>query len=112
MNSRQLDTLPERTVIDADLRFHLIDWHELLQYRDLFYYLVWRDVKTRYAQSVLGGGLGGHSAALQYDRILDCVRQVGQCELRRSTLSYLQLHRTGALDILFQLFDFCSGKPD
>ena len=37
-------------------------WHlrskiaELWQYRELFYFLVWRDVKVRYAQSVLGVG--------------------------------------------------------
>lgn len=34
----------------------LIDWQELWQYRDLFFFLVWRDIKTRYAQSVLGVG--------------------------------------------------------
>lgn len=46
----------ERTVIDADGKMPLIDWRELRQYRDLFYFLVWRDIKTRYAQSVLGVG--------------------------------------------------------
>ena len=30
--------------------------HELWEYRDLFYFLVWRDIKARYAQSVLGIG--------------------------------------------------------
>ena len=29
---------------------------ELWQYRELFYFFVWRDVKVRYAQSVLGVG--------------------------------------------------------
>ena len=33
-----------------------IDWKELWRYKDLFYFLVWRDIKTRYAQSVLGIG--------------------------------------------------------
>lgn len=33
-----------------------LDLSELWQYRDLFYFLVWRDVKTRYAQSALGVG--------------------------------------------------------
>lgn len=32
------------------------DWRELLQYRDMFFFLVWRDVRVRYAQSVLGIG--------------------------------------------------------
>ena len=54
--SKKTDIIPERTVIDADKRQILIDWRELRQYRDLFYFLVWRDVKTRYAQSVLGVG--------------------------------------------------------
>ncbi len=44
------------TIIDADARARLIDWTELWRYRDLFRYLVWRDIKTRYAQSVLGIG--------------------------------------------------------
>ena len=44
------------TVIDARSKWRLIDWRELRQYRDLFFFLVWRDIKTRYAQSVLGIG--------------------------------------------------------
>lgn len=45
-----------KTIIDADRREKLINWQELWRYRDLFYFLIWRDVKTRYAQSVLGIG--------------------------------------------------------
>lgn len=33
-----------------------VNLREIWQYRDLFYYLVWRDIKARYAQSVLGIG--------------------------------------------------------
>lgn len=32
----------------------LVDWEELHRYRDLFYLLVWRDMKVRYKQTVLG----------------------------------------------------------
>jgi lipopolysaccharide transport system permease protein len=46
----------EVTVIDARTGLRLIDWRELWQYRDLFRFLVWRGIKTRYAQSVLGVG--------------------------------------------------------
>lgn len=49
-------TTPELTVIEGDAGLGLIDWRELWRYRDLFYFLVWRDVKTRYAQSILGVG--------------------------------------------------------
>lgn len=44
------------TVIDATSSTALIDFDELWRFRDLFYFLVWRDVKARYAQSVLGAG--------------------------------------------------------
>ena len=42
--------------IDADQMPFGIDWRELWLYRDLFAFLVWRDIKARYAQSVLGVG--------------------------------------------------------
>ncbi|MGD8458445.1 MAG: ABC transporter permease [Anaerolineales bacterium] len=47
---------PELSVIDAADAGKIFDWQELWRYRDLFYFLVWRDIKTRYSQSVLGIG--------------------------------------------------------
>ena len=44
------------TVIEPRSGWQLVDWREFWQYRDLFYFLAWRDVKTRYAQSILGVG--------------------------------------------------------
>lgn len=32
----------------------LIDWHELWSFRELFYFLVWRDIKIHYSQTLLG----------------------------------------------------------
>jgi lipopolysaccharide transport system permease protein len=43
-------------VIDANTRWWTMDWRELWRYRDLFFFLVWRDLKAKYAQSVLGVG--------------------------------------------------------
>ena len=34
--------------------WEFIDFKELRQYRDLFYFLVWRDIKVLYAQTVMG----------------------------------------------------------
>src|SRR4051812_24746895 len=31
-----------------------VDWHELWSHRELLYFLVWRDVKVRYKQAILG----------------------------------------------------------
>jgi len=48
--------LPEDTVtvLTPDVGWSLFDFKELQRYRDLFYFLVWRDVKVLYAQTVLG----------------------------------------------------------
>jgi len=44
------------TVFEAKSGWRFIDFHELWEYRDLFYFFVWRNIKVRYAQSVLGVG--------------------------------------------------------
>jgi lipopolysaccharide transport system permease protein len=41
-------------VIEPANRLQLIDFRELWQFRELLYYLAWRDVKVRYKQTVLG----------------------------------------------------------
>jgi lipopolysaccharide transport system permease protein len=45
-----------RNVIRARSGWRFVDFRELWEYRDLFFFLVWRDIKVRYAQSVLGIG--------------------------------------------------------
>jgi lipopolysaccharide transport system permease protein len=47
------DDLPE-TVIERKRGWHLVDLPELWRYRELLAFLVWRDVKVRYKQTVLG----------------------------------------------------------
>jgi len=42
------------TVIQPGSGWEIIDFKELYQYRDLFYFLVWRDIKALYAQTILG----------------------------------------------------------
>lgn len=50
------DTAPENlvTVITPERGWNFIDFTELKNYRDLFYFLVWRDIKVLYAQTILG----------------------------------------------------------
>src|SRR6266480_3330494 len=31
-----------------------VDWRELLRYRELLLFLIWRDVKVKYKQAILG----------------------------------------------------------
>jgi len=46
--------LENKTVIEAQNGFKLIDFKELLTYKDLFYFLVLRDITVIYKQTVLG----------------------------------------------------------
>ncbi len=41
-------------VITPRKGWQIIDFKELREYRDLFYFLVWRDIKVLYAQTILG----------------------------------------------------------
>jgi lipopolysaccharide transport system permease protein len=42
------------TVIQPESGWRLINFEELKEYRDLFFFLVWRDIKVLYAQTILG----------------------------------------------------------
>lgn len=42
------------TVIEPPRGWLPLDWAELWRYRELLYFLVWRDIKVRYKQTVLG----------------------------------------------------------
>lgn len=42
------------TVIEATSGWSFPDFNELWAYQDLFYFLIWRDIKVLYAQTILG----------------------------------------------------------
>lgn len=46
--------VPQDLVIQAKKGWIAIDWAEMYRYRELLLFLIWRDVKVRYKQSVLG----------------------------------------------------------
>ncbi len=43
-----------RTVIEPAKGWQLVDARELYRYRELLFFLIWRDIKIRYKQAVLG----------------------------------------------------------
>jgi len=53
MSEKVTKNLPEIT-LTSNTSWTLQDLRELLDYRDLFYFLVWRDIKVLYAQTILG----------------------------------------------------------
>lgn len=42
------------TIIKPSKGWQIIDFRELKEYKDLFFFLVWRDIKVLYAQTILG----------------------------------------------------------
>jgi lipopolysaccharide transport system permease protein len=44
------------TIIRPSVGWRSLDLRELWEYRELLYFLVWRDIKVRYKQTVLGAG--------------------------------------------------------
>ena len=46
--------ISHQTIIEPKKGWQLVNWRELREYRDLFYFLVWRDIKVLYKQTVLG----------------------------------------------------------
>jgi lipopolysaccharide transport system permease protein len=48
------DTAQLEYVIRPRSGWIAIDWQELYEYRELLFFLIWRDVKVRYKQTVLG----------------------------------------------------------
>jgi lipopolysaccharide transport system permease protein len=47
-----MDQLEERVIEGGKRR--IFDWNELWEYRELFYFFSWRDIKIKYKQTVLG----------------------------------------------------------
>ena len=50
------EELPIVKIIEARRGWRLVNWAELFQYRDLFRFLIWREIKVRYSQSAIGIG--------------------------------------------------------
>ena len=44
-----------KVVIESNRRSFVADLNNLWQYKELLYFLIWRDVKVRYKQTVIGG---------------------------------------------------------
>lgn len=55
INSRQKEISGDQvTIIKPRPGWQLINFKELMEYRDLFFFLAWREIKVLYAQTILG----------------------------------------------------------
>jgi lipopolysaccharide transport system permease protein len=56
-STKSVDSLSKPDIVIEPFRVSIgIPWRELWQYRELLYFLVWRDLIVRYKQSILGVG--------------------------------------------------------
>ena len=88
---------PHRGLLDLDLR-------GIWEYRELLYFLVWRDLKVRYRQISNRNRVGNTPATHDHGRLYRCLWQICWRALRRSTLSYFYLFSSVAMESLCQLF--------
>ena len=58
VSKAELDLDPPEIVIQPQKGWIAIDWKELLAYRELLWFLVWRDISVRYKQTILGSAWG------------------------------------------------------
>jgi lipopolysaccharide transport system permease protein len=49
-----MEHISHQVIIEPRKGWQVINWRELRDYRDLYYFLVWRDIKVLYAQTILG----------------------------------------------------------
>ena len=50
----KVESAAPTVIIEPKKGWQLIDWKEIIEYKDLFYFLVLRDIKALYKQTVLG----------------------------------------------------------
>ncbi len=95
---------PSRTWVSLNLR-------DLWAYRELLYFLTWRDVKVRYKQTVLGAAwaiIQPLAAMLLFTLFFG---KLAGMPVRRHSLSSLRLRRPFALDLLCQRRDQQRQQP-
>ena len=51
-----MEQRPYQIIIESRKDWRFIDLKEIIEYRDLFYFLIWRSIRVRYAQSMIGIG--------------------------------------------------------
>ena len=90
------------TIIRSSQRASVRDLVELWAYRELLYFLIWRDLKVRYRQTVLGAA--GRSSSRWLTMVVFALffGRLAQDAVGRRALPGLQLRGAGAVDVLRQ----------
>ena len=88
------------TEIQPSTGLRPLDLQELWAYRELLYFLVWRDIKVRYKQTVARRGLGDPPAAPDDGGVHDLLRPARARPVRRRAVSAVLVRGAGAVDAI------------
>ena len=103
--SVEISKLDEHTVVIQPRRnLFALDLKAIWEYRELLYFLVWRDLKVRYRQTIIGVGwviLQPLATMVMFTAVFG---KYCSDPLRRLAISYFYLFSPAALDPLCQLF--------
>jgi lipopolysaccharide transport system permease protein len=94
------------TIIEPQGRWPRLRLHDVWEYRDLLYFLVWRDVKVRYKQTALGAAwaiLQPVLATIVFSIFFGRLAKVPSDGLPYPVFAYVAL-------LPWQLFAFCLGE--
>ena len=80
-------------------------WRDLWRYRELFYFLAWRDLLVRYKQTFVGVGWSLIRPLLTMTCAYGGVWKAGQNAFRRAAVSAIGFLRNAALAIFFHRDD-------
>ena len=94
------DRVERLTVIRPAPRWPHLDIAELWHYRELLYFLVWRDIKVRYKQTVARRRVGGPPAVPDDGRVQLVFGRLGEVPVGRRSVPDLLVLGAAAVDVL------------
>jgi hypothetical protein len=111
MNQSELSSARPFIHIKPRKGWQLIDFSELKGYRDLLYFLVLRDIKVKYKQTVLGGLWAVIQPFFSMVVFRFFLGGASEDAFGRRPVSYLQLQHSGGMDLLWPFTQRLRHKP-
>ena len=98
-------------VIEPSSGWAPIGWGELWEYRELFGFLVWRDVKVRYKQTVLGAAWAVLQPLTTMAMFTLLFGRLGEDAVRRGAVPAVRVRGAAAVDVLLECGQRRGGEP-
>ena len=111
-----LTATPEEVIYPAPVHgWSALNLNDLWVYRELVYFLTWRDIKVRYKQTVLGAAWAIIQPFMTMVVFTIFFGELAKLSIGRRALPDLHLHRAAALGVVHQGADRCralaGGQP-